>query len=92
MILKVLGIIDLISAILFWIFATFHVLPSNLILIIGFYLLIKGTFFLINGGVANVIDIVISLLIFLSIGFTLPWFVVFLITVYLIQKAILSLL
>lgn len=92
MIIKILGILDIIAAILFWIFGMFHIIPSNIILIIAFYLLIKGIIFIISLDVASILDVIVSILIFISINFMLPKVAVFLISLYLIQKGVLSLL
>jgi len=92
MILKLLGILDIISALIFWIFGMFHIIPLNFILVIAFYLIIKGIIFSISLDAASVIDILVSILIFVSIGFALPKIIVFLIALYLIQKGVFSLL
>ena len=92
MIVKILGILDIIAAIIFWLFGMFHIIPSNIILIVAFYLLIKGIIFLISLDVASILDVIVSVLIFISLNFALPKVIVFLIALYLVQKGILSLL
>ena len=92
MIIKFLGILDICAAIFFWIFSFFNFIPEKLILIIGFYLLIKGAVFLISADIASVLDIICAGFIFLSLSFTLPKFVPILITLFLLQKGIFSLL
>ena len=91
MILKILGAFDIISAILFWLYAFFHIIPSSFIVFTAFYLIIKGVFFLISADIASALDILSSLLIFLSLTFTLPKIIVILIVIYLLQKGIFSL-
>ena len=92
MIVKILGILDIIAAILFWLFGMFHIVPSSIILIIAFYLLIKGIIFVISLDAASIIDIVVSILMFISLNFNFPKVIIFLIAFFLLQKGIISLL
>lgn len=91
MIVKILGVLDILSAMAFWLFAFFHIIPESLITIIAFYLLVKGIIFLISLDVASALDIIVSVLMFVSLTFALPNIVVFLISLYLLQKGVLSL-
>jgi len=92
MIIKILGILDIIAAMLFWIFGVFNVLPHTLILLAAFYLLIKGSIFLISADIASVIDILCAIVFFLSLSFVIPKIIVIIISLFLIQKGIFSLL
>jgi hypothetical protein len=92
MIIKILGILDIIAAILFWLFGFFYIIPQSVIMIVAFYLLIKGIIFIISLDVASILDIIVSILIFVSLNFTLPKVVIFLIALFLLQKGVLSLL
>ena len=92
LILKILGIIDIIAGLIFWLSAIFNIIPNNIILIIGFYLLVKGAVFLISRDIASIIDILCAGVIFLSLNFTLPRFLPIIVTLFLIQKGIFSLL
>jgi hypothetical protein len=92
MIVKILGILDILSAVLFWLFGLFHIIPSSVILIIAFYLLIKGIIFLISLDTASILDVIVSIILFISLSFVLPNIIVFLVAFYLIQKGIFSLL
>jgi hypothetical protein len=92
MILKILGILDILAAIFFWLFAVFHIIPTIIILISAFYLLAKGIIFVISRDVASILDIITSITFFISLSFQFPLIIVFLITLYLIQKGIFSML
>jgi len=92
MIIKILGVADILAAILFWIFGLFGFIPEILIMIVGFYLLVKGTIFLISQDIASVLDILCAGVIFLALGFTLPKILVIIVTLFLLQKGIFSLL
>jgi len=92
MIVKIFGGLDLITAILFWISATFNFLPSGLIMILALYLIAKGAAFLISKDIASVLDIIAGVIIFISLSFQFPTIVVTLVTIYLLQKGVFSLL
>jgi hypothetical protein len=92
MILKILGFLDILSALSFWLFYFFKLVPEKFILLIIFYLLAKGVFFLISKDIASILDVISAFIIFLALSFTLPAFLVILISLFLLQKGILSLL
>jgi len=91
MIIKILGIFDLISGISFWLFAFFKIIPESFITIIAFYLIIKGLLFIIFKDIASILDIISGILIYLSLIIAFPQFVPILVTLFLIQKGIFSL-
>jgi len=91
MIVKFLGVIDIIAALIFWVFGIFHILPSSLVLVFAFVLLAKGIFFIISEHFASVLDVVISIVMFLSVSFNLPKFIIIIFAFLLIQKGIISL-
>lgn len=88
--IKILGSLDIFSAIMVWIAAVFHIIPSPLLLLIAFYLLTKGVFFLISADIASIIDIICAVLIFLSLSFDMPVFVSIIVALFLLQKGIFS--
>ena len=90
MIVKILGALDILSAILFWLFGMFHIVPSVIITLIAFYLLIKGLFFLISLDFASILDIIVAIIMFISIGFVMPNIIIFLVALFLLQKGIFS--
>lgn len=92
MIVKLLGLLDILIAVCFWLFGFFNILPGNFMMILAFILLAKGLFFLISMDIASMIDIAVSVLIFISLNFHLPKIVVALIVIYLLQKGIFSML
>jgi hypothetical protein len=93
MILKFLGGLDILIAILFWIFGIFHIsLLSPLILILGFFLLIKGIAFATTLNAVSIIDIIASLIIIGSTSYSMPIIVVIIVSLFLLQKGIFSML
>jgi len=91
MIVKILGILDILAAILFWLSAIFHIIPSSLILLFAFILLAKGIFFLISEHFASVIDVFIALIMFASLSFHIPQVIVIVLSLILLQKGVASL-
>ena len=91
MIVKFLGTIDILIAILFWV-SYFDWISTSILLILAFYLLIKGIIFLTSGDIASILDIICAGLIFLAISFNLPFIIISLVSIFLIQKGIFSIL
>jgi hypothetical protein len=92
MIIKLLGILDIIAALLFWLFGFFHIIPQSLIILVGVYLLAKGILFVVSFDIASMTDIIAACLILASLSFAMPKILIAIITIYLIQKGVLSLL
>jgi len=93
MILKILGIMDIITAICFWIFGIFRLSEiSGFILLMGLVLLVKGVIFIIQASIASILDIVCALLIIASTSITMPNLVIIIVALFLIQKGIFSML
>ena len=90
MIIKTLGTLDIISAILFWIHAFFHIIPEPIVVAIALYLLVKGLLFLISKDFMSALDVISAAIIFLSLSFTIHPIIVMLVTVFLLQKGIFS--
>jgi len=91
MILKVLGILDILSGICFWLNIVFKFFPDYFIFIISFYLIIKGVLFILSKDIASILDILSGIIIYASLTFSIPFFIVVIIAFFLIQKGILSL-
>ncbi len=91
MLIKILGILDILTAISFWIFSIFGMLPSGIVLFFAVYLIVKGIIFLISLNIASVLDIIIALVMFLSLSVHIPSAIVVIFTFILIQKGIISL-
>ena len=89
---KVLGVADIIAAVLIWIFGIFHILPPELIFVFGFYLLAKGVIFLISKDAASIIDVICAVVFFGAPYVTLPRAIVIIVSLFLLQKGIFSIL
>lgn len=92
MIIKILGITDIFIAMCFWIFGIFNIIPDKFILFLGLFLLIKGLIFSIKINVTSVLDILSAAVIILSTMMPMPRFIVIIVTLFLVQKGIFSLL
>jgi len=91
MLVKILGIADLISIILFWTSQVFDFVPHKIIFIIALYFLIKGGIFLLFVDIASILDVLSGIVIFASIYLGIPWILTVIVTIYLLQKALFSL-
>lgn len=95
MLSKILGILDLLVAIILilnlldknntW-------FPNKIILVAGIYLLIKGLLFVFFLDFASTLDVISGIIILLWIILNIPSVVILLITVFLFQKAFFSIL
>ncbi|MBI2629888.1 hypothetical protein HYW76_02210 [Candidatus Pacearchaeota archaeon] len=92
MIVKILGILDILSAVIFWVFSIFHILPKSLLMVVAFYLLIKGVVFLISKDIPSALDVASAFIIFLSLDYTLPIIIPLIVSLFLLQKGVFSLL
>ena len=91
MIVKILGILDIFIAVIFWLFGIFHIIPSNLVLFLGIILLVKGLIFVFNLNITSILDIIAAVLIILATSITMPTIVIALVTLFLLQKGVFSL-
>lgn len=92
MIVKLLGIFDILVGVIFWIFGIFHILPESLVLILGLFLLAKGVVFATNLNVTSILDIVSAVIILSATSVIMPQIVVILVALFLLQKGIFSML
>lgn len=91
MIVKVLGALDIFVALVFWIFGIFHLgFLSGFVLILGFFLLVKGVAFAISLNAVSVLDIVSALIIISATSFVLPKIIVIIVALFLLQKGVFS--
>jgi len=89
--IKVLGILDILAGILFAI-SLFLKLPTLIMLIVVFYLVIKGIFFLMFLDIASILDLISGILIFISLNTQLSMILNILVILFLVQKGVFSLL
>lgn len=95
-IIKLLGIMDIFIAIVFWIFGIFRLQDNTLmmsfIMLLGFVILVKGVAFVISADIASILDIVCGLIIIGSTAVIMPKVVVIIVALFLLQKGIFSML
>ena len=88
---KILGAIDLITAILFWVFMVFDLIGlSQTITFLGIFLLIKGIVFATTLDVASVLDIISAIIIIVASAFNVHIILVIIVAIYLAQKGLFS--
>jgi hypothetical protein len=88
---KILGTIDLITAILFWVFMVFDVTGlSQIITFLGIFLLVKGIVFATTADIASVLDIISALIIIVGSAFNMHIILVIIVAIYLAQKGLFS--
>ncbi len=91
MIVKLLGILDIIVGICFWLFGLFHIIPSSFILILSLFLIGKGLVFIAGFSVASILDILFGIIILTGTSFAFPKIIVILISMFIVQKGLFSL-
>jgi hypothetical protein len=95
-VVKILGVLDIIVALFFWIFGIFrlqdNLFMSGFIMIMGFYLLVKGVAFVISADIASIFDIISGIIIIAATSVLMPKLIVIIVALYLLQKGIFSML
>ena len=96
MILKVLGFLDILLAILLFL-NPFVNISTSVLFLIALFLFAKGLFFIFTGGglgadsIGNFVDIFVAGLFYISISFTVPKVLLGLFALLMIQKGVISL-
>ena len=94
MLVKILGISDLIIAILFVINTNLDKsgwFPDKIILYAGIFLLVKGIFFALTLDFASILDIICAGIILISLAVHIPLLITAIVIILLLQKGFLSL-
>ena len=93
MIVKLLGILDLLSAMLFFLFAYLNWISGTLIVVVALYLILKGAVFvLLAKSIISGLDVIAGIIIFVSLDIIFPQLVILIVVLYLLQKGVFSLL
>jgi hypothetical protein len=90
MITKILGGIDLFGGIIIIINFISSLIPQKFLLFLGLIILIKGVSFSITLNFASIGDIVSGILIVVMAFAGTPFFIILIISIFLIQKGIVS--
>jgi hypothetical protein len=91
MIVKILGAMDILTGLLFWLFGILGFGSKELILLLGMVLLIKGIVFIYGFSLISFFDIIIGLVIMSSGGgVVMPKVVVIIVCLFLLQKGAFS--
>lgn len=92
MIIKIFGILDLISALIFGLSYYFHFIPRTMMFFFSGYLIIKGAIFLFSRDIASFVDIGCGIIILLSVFLSISHLIFIITIIFLIQKGAFSLL
>lgn len=89
--IKILGTIDLITAILFWVFVVFDITGlTQIVTFLGIFLLVKGIVFATTADIASALDIISALIIIIASAFNVHILFVIIVAIYLAQKGLFS--
>ncbi len=90
--IKLLGILDIATAILFWMFIVFNASSlSGIILLLGLFLLVKGIAFSANLDITSIFDIASAVIILIASSREIHIIFVIAVCLFLFQKGIFSL-
>ena len=90
MIVKILGAFDVTIGILFVFSYLFHIIPHSWLIVFAIYLAVKGVIFLLSADIASLFDIVVAIVIYASTFFNIPVLLGAIVSLFLIQKGIVS--
>lgn len=85
-----LGHIDLILGVLLLIYGLHGIVPVSLLIVLAILLSLKALPFVFGGDAASVLDVLSAIIIFSLVSVEIPEFVLLGMSVYLIQKGLLS--
>jgi len=91
MLVKILGALDLLAALIFWLWI-FIGLPNEVMLVVVMFLIIKGLIFIMGFAIASIFDILCGVVIYAALNFGLPKFIYVIVLLFLVQKGIISIL
>tara|TARA_Y100000034_G_C6882277_1_gene404467 strand:- start:766 stop:1050 length:285 start_codon:yes stop_codon:yes gene_type:complete len=93
MIVKTLGILDIVVGVVFWIGMILNIQALyGFIMLLGLILLVKGIVFAFNLNVVSVLDIISSFIIIYASSNELSNLIVIVVSIFLLQKGIFSML
>jgi len=92
MIIKILGLIDIFTGLLFWMIGVFGFGSKSLLMLFGILLLIKGIVFMTSLNIISAIDIITGVVMISLAGseWMIPKIIVIIISLFLLQKGIIS--
>jgi|SRR3989338_8314158 len=95
MLVKLFGIFDILTAIVFFINNTFdktsNWFPNIIILVAAIYLIAKGLFFVLTADLASLMDIIAGTIMLISFWTAIPLLLAAVVIIYIIQKGLFSL-
>ena len=92
MIIKILGFLDIVVGLSFWLFGVFGIESlAGLILIFGLLLLVKGIIFVIGMDFISMVDIIFGIVVIVGSSVEMPILVIIVVSLFLIQKGVFSL-
>lgn len=93
LIAKILGLIDILSALFFYIFGMFGFISPNIVMAFGVILLVKGLIFIWGFNIFSAIDVISGIVIIMGAsGVVIPEMFVIVISIFLLGKGAFSML
>ena len=97
MIVRIIGAIDFVVGLVFWLFGflqyyNINVFPTEILAVLGTILLIKGIIFAIGLDIMSFLDIICGVIIIVAATTVLPTWIIYIVSIFLLQKGFFSLL
>jgi len=89
--IQILGVLDIISAIVLILKYFFENLPDKIVWIFAIYLIVKGVLFLLSKDIISILDVVCGIVFIVAVFFPISSKVLILVCFFLIQKGLFSL-
>jgi len=91
MIIKILGLVDILAAVIVFLFSKFSFIPDLFMYVTGAYLIVKGLIFVLGSDVASVLDVISGLVVLVMAFYPVHVLIMVIVVFFLIQKGIFSL-
>lgn len=92
MVVKILGIFDIFVGLVFIFSEIFNFVSSSFVMFLALFLLLKGIFFIvIDFDMISLLDVICGIFILISTAGVIPSLIIYIISIFLIQKGIFSL-
>jgi len=89
--IQILGILDIISAIVLVLKYFFQGLPDKLVWAFAIYLIVKGALFLLSNDIISILDVACGIVFIVAVFFPISRTVLTFTVIFLVQKGIFSL-
>lgn len=92
MVVKVLGALDIFVGVVFILSEILNLVSGSFVVFLALFLLLKGIFFIVSDtDIISFLDVICGIIILLSAIVVMPSLIVYLVSIFLVQKGIFSL-